>query len=428
MRIKRTLLFVILLLLVLPAVQKRFHPVSSRPLNGVFANAAKPVFSCSAWMTGQFQDACTRYLEDHTGFRPDLVRLYNQVDFSFFSLPHAERVVIGKNHELFASGYIRGYLGQDFPGNRYIDEKVKMLRYLQEYLWKEKHIFVVVVIPPDKGSFYPECIPGRFLKVKRHQAARDYFLQKAGKAGINILDFNSWFLAMKGTSPYRLIPTTGVHWSEYGAWLSADSATRYLERMTGCTMPRMVLDSVVTSTHPRHKDDDINKTMNLVWNAPHARLAYPAFHFVSGKTMSKPSALFVADSFFWGWWDQPIIQNLFRNPEIWYYDQEIYPESFTRTKHTWEAGLRETVERQDIIVLLQVGAGGGNPGSGIIDRLFAEFDTSAGNPIRKIERTMLSDTAWLAAEKRKSAERNLPLPVMMRSDAISLFNDDLKRK
>jgi hypothetical protein len=266
------------------------------------------------------------------------------------------------------------------------------------------------------------------MQMKRHQTGRDYFTKIAGQQGINVLDCNPWFTAMKDTSRYRLIPTTGVHWSDYGSFLAADSATRYIEWKTGLKFPRMVVDSVEVTMKPRHKDDDINKTMNLIWDAPHEALAYPCLHFESDTAKPKPAALFIADSFIWGWWDQPLIQNLFRNQEIWYYDQEIYPESFTKMKYTREVNLREAVERQDIIVLLQVGAGSGNPGAGVIDRLYAEYDTSVNNPIRVIEHQIMSDTVWLKLEKEKATADNIPVSEVIRRDAINLFNIEIRKK
>ena len=425
---KRILLLIILLLLVFPAVQKRFGLIVSKPLAGVFTSTGRPEMNSATWFNGNYQSQYRQYLEDSVGFKPDFVRIYNQLDYSLFAIPHAERVIVGKDKELYASGYIRGYLGQDFPGNYYINEKVRMLKFVQNYLWNNKKIFVVVVIPPDKGSLYPQTIPDRFLKMKRHETSRSYFTKKAKEAGINMLDFNPYFSAMKDTSRYRLIPSSGVHWSDYGSFLAADSAIRYFEHKTGLDLPRMVLDSLELNKRPRHNDDDINKTMNLIWDVPYATLAYPCFHFITDTTKPKPAALFVGDSFIWGWWDQPIIQNLFRNQEIWYYDKEIFPETFTKVRTTREVNLREAIERQNIVVLLTVGSGSGNPGAGVIDRLFLEYDTSATNPMRMLEKKIKADPVWLAAEQKKATEMKVPLAEMIRTDAINLFNAELYKK
>ena len=126
--------------------------------------------------------------------------------------------------------------------------------------------------------------------------------------------------------------------------------------------------------------------------------------------------------------DQPIIQGIFSNREIWYYDKEIFPETFTKVKATREVNLREAIERQNFVVLLTVGSGSGNPGFGVIDRLYVEYDTSATNPIRIIEKSIYSSPEWLAAEQKKATERKIPLEEMVRTDAINLFNEELYKK
>jgi len=427
-RIKTIFLLLILGLLVFPSFQNTFTPILSGPLNGVFESTPPPVFSWKTWMKGEYQILYLKNIEDSVGFKPDFVRLYNQVDFSFFSVPHAERVVVGKKNVLFATGYIRGYLGQDFLGEKIIDEKVKMLKSVQDILWKTKKIFLLVLIPPDKGSFCPEFIPDRFLKMKRHQTGRDYFTRKAAEYGIHVLDFNPFFQCRKDTSRYQLIPTTGVHWSDWGSFLAADSAIRYFELELGIRMPKMVLDSMELSYIPRHNDNDIGKTMNLIWKIRHPLLAYPKYHIVCDTPCTKPAALFIGDSFFWGWYDQGIVQSLFRNTEFWYYDKDVFPESFTSPKNTASINLRQAVERQNLVILFQVGAGGGNPGSTFIERAYAEFDTTPQNKIRQIEQNMRNDPRWLETQKKKAKDLNRPLDQVLRDDAITLFNDELFRK
>jgi len=426
--IKKGIFFLLLGLICIPSFQEEFNSFNIKPLRGFFESAPLPEFSDSSWFNGAYQINYQKHINDSIGFRPFLVRLYNQIDFSFFSIPHAERVVVGKKGELFATGYIRGYLGQDFLGEKLIDEKVRMLKVIQDVLWKTRKIFLFVLIPPDKGSYCPERIPDRFLKMQRKQTGRDYFTMKAAEEGVNVLDFNPWFRQMKDTTKYALFPTTGVHWTDYGSWLAADSATRYIKAKTGINMPKLVMTGIEISQQPRHNDDDINKTMNLIWDAPHVSLAYPQFRVDYDPIISKPSCLFIGDSFFWGWWDQGIIDTLFSNKEFWYYNKEIFPESFTKVKTTSEINLKDAVERQNIVVLFQVGAGGGDPGTGFIETAYAEFDTSSGNKIREIEQKIKSSSNWLEAVKKKAIERKIPLEEMVRIDAIGLFTDALKNQ
>ena len=166
-RIKNTLLVFLVGLLAFGAVQKRYGVIVSKPLNGVYPYTPKPSFSCSTWMAGSYQDNYRLSLEDSVGFKADQVRLYNQIDYSLFSVPHASKMVVGKNGYLFADTYIKGFTGADFVGKRFINDKVNALKFLQEYLWKEKGILVVVVFAPGKGFYYPEYIPDRYLKDRK---------------------------------------------------------------------------------------------------------------------------------------------------------------------------------------------------------------------------------------------------------------------
>lgn len=425
--VKKALFLLTLALICLPSLQKEWELFPLKPLNGYFQTTPYPKFSDSAWFNNSYQVQFENNFNDSIGFRPGWIRIYNQLDFSLFSVPHAERVIVGKKGELFATGYIHGYLGLDYQGDRLIEERVKMLKSVQDILWAKK-IFLVVLIPPDKGTFCPELIPDRYMKLKHHQLGRDYFVTKAAEMGVNVLDFNPWFKILKSTSKYPLFPTTGVHWTDYGAWLAADSATRYLADKTGFKMPRLVLKRLEITDQPRHNDDDINKTMNLTWDAPHASLAYPEYRVVSGSGQKKPSALFIGDSFFWGWYDQGIIDSLFANREFWYYDKEVFPECFTSPKYTREINLREAVERQNMVILFHVGAGGGNPGSGFIDRAYIEFDTTPTNKLREIIQTMKNSPGRLESLRKKALEKNVTPEEVMRDDAIGLFFNDINNK
>ena len=123
------------------------------------------------------------------------------------------------------------------------------------------------------------------------------------------------------------MPYTGIHWSDYGAYLAADSTLRYLriKSAAGAGIPVMHIDKVELSARARDDDADLNKTMNLIWEPSHPSLAYPVLSYAPVKGSKKPRALFIGDSFFWPWYFQGIIQNEFDSAEFWYYDKTIFP-------------------------------------------------------------------------------------------------------
>jgi len=425
-RIKNLLLLLIISSLLFPAIQKKTGMISSKPLNGFFTNTPHPAFSCSTWMKGSYQEKYRLYMEDSVGFKPDLVRLYNQVDFSLFSIPHATKIVAGKKGYLFAESYIQGYLGTDFAGKYYLEQKVKNVRFLQDYLWREKHILLLVVFAPGKGFYYPEYIPDRFLKSRKEITNYGYYVQECNRQGVNNIDFNRWLLLMKDTSRYMLYPKTGIHWSSYGAFLCADSLRKYLEARLGRVMPHLVLDSIEKASEARDEDNDIDRTMNLIWKIPHPLMAYARFHFKYDSVRPKPRALFVGDSFYWYWHYNGIIGNMFSNSAFWYYNQDVYPEHFKTPTNTGNLDYPGSILSQDVVILLQTNGGYGDLGYGWVDRAYDYFYPGP-TKAKAIEARMKSTPSWTESLTKKAKERGISPDAMSRMDALYLVNQELQR-
>ena len=424
--IKNTLLFILVGLLAFGSVQKRFGIIRSKPLNGVFTVTPKPAFSCSTWMAGSYQDQYRLSLEDSVGFKPDLVRLYNQIDYSLFSIAHASKMVVGKEGYLFADTYIKGYTGTDFVGKHYINDKIRAVKFLQDYLWKEKGILLMVVFAPGKGFYYPEYIPGRYLNDRRENTNYGYYLQRCREEGINHIDFNQWLIGMKDTARFMLYPKTGIHWSCYGAYLCADSLRRYLETRLNRKLPHMVLDSVEVASEAREDDNDMGRTMNLIWKIPHPLMAYPKFHFEYDTLRPKPAALFAGDSFYWYWYYNGIIENTFRNKEFWYYNNEVYPEQFSAPKNVGQIDYTEAILKQDVIVLIQTNGGYGELGYGWVDVAYDHLYPGKTRA-KEIKRLMQASPEWMKQLAEKAEDRHISTDHMVRLDAIFMMNQELRK-
>lgn len=59
----------------------------------------------------------------------------------------------------------------------------------------------------------------------------------------------------------------------------------------------MVLDSLVIEPVARKEDDDIDRTLNLLFRIPVPEMTYPVFHHVYDSAADKPAVLFVSDSY-----------------------------------------------------------------------------------------------------------------------------------
>jgi hypothetical protein len=422
--LKNTLLLLLLALLILPALQKTTGLVKSKPLDGYFAAASKPAYSCSSWLQSTYQDQYRLYLEDSVGFKPDLVRLYNQIDFSLFSIAHASKIVAGKEGYLFSESYIHAWMGSDFVGRGYIEQKVSRARFLQEYLWEKHRILLLIVFAPGKGYFFPEFIPDRFKQIEARGTNYDAYVNACCAQGVNHIDFNRWLIQMKDTSRFMLYPKTGIHWSSYGAYLCADSLRRYLGARLKTPLPRMVLDSIVMDRKSRDDDNDIARTMNLIRDISHPEMAYPHFHFTGDSLQPKPRGLIVGDSFYWYWYYHGIIANTFSNTNFWYYNQDVYPEHFSTPTNTGSLDYPGTILAQDVIILLQTNGGYGDLGSGWIDRAWDYFYPGPSRE-KEIEAAMYANPEVLKTMEQKAKERGVTTDAMIRMDAIYTVNQAL---
>lgn len=355
MRYQKTKYFLfglILTLLVLPTIEQFTSLFHVKPLNGDFVLVEKPSFSWTGWLSGIYQTKFDKYLEDHIGFRNFFVRLNNQVEFSLFRKANAEGVVVGKDRQLYESDYIRAYTGKDFIGTKTIDKKMRRLKFLQEYLKKEKNINLILVFEPSKARFYPECIPDRFLNDSIKISNYECFTQKAGELGITFIDFNNYFRQIKDTSKYLLYPKYGIHWSIYGMSLVADSLIRFMEDLRGIDMPDMNIKNIELSDELRYTDYDVGKTLNLLWQLPHPKMAYPEFSFEKNDQKTRPHVLAVADSYYWNIFNTRLPKNLFANEAFWYFNAKVYPDFYLEEKWVKDIDLKSEIEKQDIILLM----------------------------------------------------------------------------
>ena len=423
---KKCLLLCILIIMVVPAARRFF--TSHDSLNGVYKTNGKPSFEWSRFINNDFQEPFSRYINEGMGLRGSFIRINNQIDYSLFSIPHASKIILGKEGYLFGEENIGSYLGVDFAGQHYLDVKSTELKKLQDELWKRKGILLLTIFTPDKAGFFPEMIPARMMKKGKAESNYDYYSRRCVEKGINLIDFSRYFRMMKDTSGYPLYTRTGAHWSSYGALIAADSLIRYLELKLKTRLPEIVIDKIEVTGIPRDEDDDISRTMNLLMNLGQPGLAYPKFHFENRGNRVNLNALFIGDSYYWNWYKPGIIRNLFGNTDFWYYDQDVYPQSFVKTVNTWNINTKESVERQNVIVLMQTNSKDMcDFGYGFVDRVLPDYDTSANNRIREIERYITAHLLFTNSYNERARKMRTSMESVIRADAIFAGNKLLRR-
>jgi hypothetical protein len=424
--LEKILVIIILIVLVFPAIQKEYPVFQVKKLDGDFVLAEKPVFSWTDWYKGGFQISYDKYLEDHIGFRDFLVRLTNQIDYSLFRIPHAEGVLVGKNNQLFEYDYIRAYVGEDFIGEENIDKKIRKLKFIQEYLKEERNIDLILVFEPGKASFYPENIPDRYLDNVSANTNFNSFLKKAIEHEIKFIDFKAYFNSIKGTTKYPLYPQYGIHWSVYGMSYAADSLISYIEDLRTIDLPEYYIDSLQVETYSRRPDYDVGKTLNLLFRLREKeKLAYPVYRFEDNTDKDKPMVLTIADSYYWNIFNTRIPKNLFQNEAFWYFNKQIYPDSYYEPKHVGDINLKEEIEKQDVIFLMITERFLFKFGWNFIEDVFKLYGpTSVYNKMHDYKCKIWNYNVWFTGVIEDAKERNLSLEEMLELVAEYVYSQD----
>jgi hypothetical protein len=424
--IEKILVFFLLVMLVIPAIQKEINVFSIKKLEGDFFLAEKPMLTFDSWMKGEFQVKFDKYLEENIGFRNFLVRLINQIDYSLFKTTNAEGVIVGKKDQLFEYDYIRAFTGIDFIGEENIDRKIRKLKFIQEYLKKEKNIDLVLVFEPGKTSYYPEYIPGKYKKNAGQQTNYDLFVQKAEKYSVRYIDFNAYFKHLKGKTKYPLYPAHGTHWSAYGMSIAADSLLRYIEKLRQIDIPEVTIDSLIVTTTPEKPDYDIASTLNLLFHLPKKeQLAYPVYRFEENLHKARPMILAVADSYYWNIFNSRIPKNVFKNEAFWYFYGKAYPETYFKETLVKDLNLKEQIEKQDVIFLMVTERFLHKLGWGFIEDTYSLYGPqSRFDTIHNLRCSIMNYYIWFNSEIEKARVRGISVEEDLSNNADYLYSQE----
>jgi hypothetical protein len=423
-RVARNIVFVIILLLVLlPPAQRIFNLIGCPPLKGAVELTPKPAFSLPAWFSGNWQQEAEKYLNQHSGFYPHLIRVGNQVSYSLFDEARARGVVVGREGYLFEVNYVKAYQGVDFPGGDTLADQLKKLKLIQDSL-QARNIDIFTILMPGKASFYPEYIPG-YLRAAPSQTTKKAFARISEELGLRVLDLHAYFNSIKGSSKYPLFPKLGIHWTYYGELLAADTIVRYIEKLRGTDLPDIIIDSIIISDTAAQRDKDIAEGMNLMFDIPSERLAYPQYT-INEQGKDKPRVFVIADSFFWNMYHTYLGHQLFTFTGFWYYFRELYSKYDQLSPQGRRPRAHEAISNNDIIILSCSDASLGKLFWGFIDETsdYYKLDFTTRTRKDKIEdyaKGIRNSPEWLETVSRKAQQQGLPLDTMIMRDAVYLY-------
>jgi hypothetical protein len=434
--IKHILVGIIVVFLFLPLLQENLNLTKMRPLSGDYVPAKDIPITRHTWLTKEFQDNKEKFLNDHFGYHHTYIRLHNQLAFHLFNKAKANGVIIGKKNYLYEEKYIDAYYGTDFIGVDSIRKRMLMVDYIVDTLKKMNKTFLVV-FAPGKASYYPEYIPKNKIAPKGI-TNMEVYSQLAIEYQIPHINFHAWFIQNKTKSPYPLIPRYGIHWSQYGSVIAADSILKTIEKERSIDIPEMDWKKI-NIMDAKDADIDIENGMNLLFPFKPEKMAYPEVIYkeaLPGQT--KPSVLVVGDSYYWQIFGSGI-STIFDRSDFWYYFKSAHSPRYEQTKKMEDVDIIDEINQHQVIIIMASDLHLGNLGWGFIETLFGfyqgtipreKLDPAYYDKIEESMNYIQSDKNWMKEIVKKAKDRNISVDSMLYIDAKWTvdFNEEKNKK
>ena len=346
---KKIWFLVLLLLLLLPMLQRWLQWVDEKPLDGAFVEMPRPVVTLKTLFNETAQDSLMTYCTEQSGFRKTLIRLNNQLLYSAFGKVSAIGPVKGKNGQTFIEeSYIISYTGETFIGEEKINTTVQQIKLIQEML-KAKGVTLLPVFALGKASYYPEFIPDRYIAKSWGTNNYQVYLNALNEQQVEMIDFNRYFCDRKDQFEHPLYCDLSAHWTVYAASQAVDSLVRFMERRTQQPQAHFEITGFET-TYLMEQDDDLYRMMNLMLPIKHNTIDQPKFSFTEGY---KPKVLTISDSYWWTvWaWNVALPQHIFSDGGFWFYNKTVYPER-TPVQNVESVDYKQEIESQEFVLLV----------------------------------------------------------------------------
>ncbi|MCH2022557.1 MAG: hypothetical protein MK207_08780 [Saprospiraceae bacterium] len=416
--ISKKLFQVILVLLFIPMLQAKFKFVDVKKLGGYSVYPEDISVTIKNWLDGVYQNNKEKYIKYNFGFCNWLIRAEHQWAFSAFGMSRVGGLIIGKENYLYEIAYINASKGLDFLGEEVLKELSKKVKQVQDTFNSMGKTFFFVTAP-SKTDYYPEFLPKEYKTVDNiKQTNYKVFSAELKNNGVNHLDLNDWFLAMKDTTSFPLYTKTGIHYSTYGAALSAKRIINVAEKQLLKDLPELHWDEVYWESELKGSDDDLEKALNLVFKIPNRQYAYPQVG-INEDGKYKPKAIVIGDSFYWQLVQLSMPERVFDNGKFWYYNKEVYPGKID----FGAIDMKGQLDEAEVVFIILTPPNMKKYLKEFVDNLYNfYFDSDNLNLVykQKIQakiQEIKADKNWLEVVKNKAIEQNISLDRMIYLDA-----------
>lgn len=345
----KILFFILMLFMSTVYLISYFQNRQVEPLHGTSTKVEKPIFSWTDWLNGDFQTKMDKRTNSHFFIRSVLIKVRNQIDYTFFDKVNSKNVLKGKDNVLYEQGYIDSYLGMNFIGEDKINEKLDKIKRLQDTLTSmDKKL--LVVIASSKAAYFPNNFPAKYDTITKQRTNYEYFEKQIGAKGINHIDFNKLILDMQDTIAHPSFSKKGIHWSNSSKQLVWNTIAKKLEEDKDWKLARLQSKGFAMLP-PKGRDRDLFDLLNIYGYRDDAKMAYHDYH-IDTVDIDKPLGLVIGDSFFWGLRILGFSREVLNDGQFWFYNNSVYPEDNGILYTNKDFDLRTTALKNDIIILL----------------------------------------------------------------------------
>ena len=370
-KIKRWILYFVFIILLLPVVEQEIDFIKSGELKGGFKPAVDSFFTIPSWLSGTFQHQKELFVNDATGFRADLVRMNNQIDYSLFDKCHAGWTIKGKNGYLFQYPYLNAYYGTDYVGYRQALGKSVKLKAIQDTL-ANLGKSLILVIAPSKASSYPEYFPDDRREPEVKTTNYQTYRHLADSLGIHNIDMDAWFVSMKNKSKEPIFSKQGIHFTNYGAILAGDSLIKYMEHLRNTTVQHPDWSQMEYTNKLRCGDDDVARELNLIFPVANETLAYPIIKNLPDST-KKFNCVYIGDSYGFKMVEFGIVYKMNNQCEFWSYFNEVHDINGHKFCYIHEYDWVSAMCKADCVVLVYTLFNFDQLGNGFIEQAYNHF-------------------------------------------------------
>lgn len=420
---KHFLYFVLILIMLLPGIQKKFSICKEKPLNGAITLNTPDPFTRSNWFSGRFQQTYGNSFNEVIGYKPLLVRLINQINFSFFNQSSVDYIVVGKEGYLYTNNYIDAYTGKDKCRKGDLEKKVSYIYKLQKYL-ENKGIHFILVFAPSKARIFPEYIPSRFLSHKKGITNYEEYIRiiRQGYPDLHVLDINNYFLHLKKNTGFPLYTKGGIHWTLYAMnRYFVDTLLHYMGDQAGKPFPEMSVKNLHWSDRLIWPDDDMMQVLNLAYSPGNIELPYADFAFGKGDNSEMPRLLVISDSYYSMLHGSSSFNSLFKKNDFWFYNKTRKPSEHYNDNND-PVFLRDDILDHDFVILMATEINISDfflfPENAL--SWFSMGDKDVNERIDRIQyyiNAIHNNPEWFNDIKKQATKANKPLEELVRDNA-----------